>query len=312
MFQSLPARFSAIIAVTTLALGGASAQTFDDALREAVRNNPQLESQRQEQALARERISEARSQRLPDVTLSGEIGYQSVDTTRPFAIGVGDQPVGSAQLEAVVPVYTGGQITAGIRQAKAGKSASDAQYQAAYQNLTLQVLTTYLDVITARESVVIRENSVDLLREQARAASDRFDAGVVTRTDVALSDARLEGGRAALAGAEASLESTEALFEFLVGAKPTELIRPIVEPVLPDQFDDALQIALLENPQIEALEYAERAASEEVKRVEGGLKPSLSIVGNASVQETFTDNFRDTSVSALARARPGSPRGFHQ
>ena len=37
----------------------------------------------------------------------------------------------SAQVRATKPIYTGGRISAGIRQAKAGISAADAQYEAA-------------------------------------------------------------------------------------------------------------------------------------------------------------------------------------
>ncbi|HCE23716.1 MAG TPA: hypothetical protein DF282_14570, partial [Hyphomonas sp.] len=81
--------------------------------------------------------------------------------------------------------------------------AAESQYDAAVQDLILQVITAYVDVRSDLETVSIRENNVEVTGEQVRAASDRFDVGVVTRTDVSLSQARLEGARAALAGAEA-------------------------------------------------------------------------------------------------------------
>ncbi len=281
------------------------AQTLEAALSEAIEKNPQLEAQRQLNLIAGEQVEAARAERRPDVTVSGSYGYQSIDTNRPMFPGqqfVGDQAVASAQLQAEMPIYTGGRISAGIRQAKAGRGAADAQYRAAYQGLTLQVITAYLDVLTARETVAIRENSVSLLEEQSRASQDRFDAGVVTRTDIAQSDARLQGGLAALAGARAGLEAAHSVFAFLIGDVPGDLAPPPPPPAVPDTFEQALATALADNPEIEAQTFAERGASEAVGVAAGVLKPSVSIVGTASVQETFTDNFQDTSVSALARA----------
>ena len=44
--------------------------------------------------------------------LFGSYAYESIDSNRPFAFNLGDRPVASAQLEARLPVYTGGRIVA--------------------------------------------------------------------------------------------------------------------------------------------------------------------------------------------------------
>jgi outer membrane protein len=201
-----------------------------------------------------------------------------------------------------MPLYTGGRIDAGIRQAEAGISASEAQLSAAVQTLMLDVVTAYSDVLRDRETIKIRENSVALLSEQVRAAKDRFDVGVVTRTDVAQAEARLEGAVAGLSGAEAQLEASEAGYEFLVG-QPAGALAPLPEtPVLPETFDAALAIAIAENPDLLALRDNERVAREAVEAARGEMRPSVSIVGTAGYQENFEDNFEDTSVAALAQA----------
>ncbi len=279
----------------------ATAQTLDQSLQQAISNNPALESQRQQVLIAAEQITAAQAERRPDVSLSAGYGYQSVDTNRPFGFGVGDQSVGNAALEASIPLYTGGQIESGIDQAKAGRSSAEAAFETALQQLTLDVITAYLTVLTDREALKIRGTSVTLLENQVQASLDRFEAGVVTRTDVALSEARLEGGRAALAGAEAALESSMATYGFLVGQQPGALAMPDQLVGIPDTFELASGIADAENPQIQSLIFAERAAEEAVDVAAGSLKPSVALVGTATVQETFTDNFRDTNVTALVQ-----------
>ncbi len=207
--------FHRSLSVSLFALGltgmtAAQADTLADAINAALATNPGLQSQRVETDIARESVEQARSQGRTTVDLTGSAGYQYTDSNAAFASlsGTnGDRPIASAQIQAAKPIYTGGRINAGIRQAKAGVDAAESQYDAAVQDLILQVITAYVDVRSDLETVSIRENNVEVTGEQVRAASDRFDVGVVTRTDVSLSQARLEGARAALAGAEAVLEA---------------------------------------------------------------------------------------------------------
>jgi len=302
--------FHRSLSVSLFALGltgmtAAQADTLADAINAALATNPGLQSQRFQTDIALENVEQARSQRRPTLDLSGSAGYEYVDSNSPFASlsGTnGDRPIASAQIQAAKPIYTGGRINAGIRQAKAGVDAAESQYDAAVQDLILQVITAYVDVRSDLETVSIRENNVEVTGEQVRAASDRFDVGVVTRTDVSLSQARLEGARAALAGAEAVLEADIANYQFLTGLAPDDLAPPPPLPPLPASLDEAVQIALDTNPDLIAARHAERAAREAIDVARGQYKPQISIVGTAARQETYNDfTQRDSSVSAVAQ-----------
>jgi outer membrane protein len=281
----------------------AVADTLEDAIASAFATNPQIDLERSETDLAREGLEQARSRGRPTVNLNGSAGYEYIDTTSPFAFNLGDRSLATAQVQAVQPIYTGGGVSAGIRQAKAGINAADSQYEAVQQDLVLSVVTAYVDVRKDRETVAIRKNNVDVNAEQVRAANDRFDVGVVTRTDVALANARQEGAKAALAGAEATLEGSEANYELLIGKPPGDLVPPPPIPPLPASFDEAVLIALDNNPDIKAARHGERAANEAIKVARAQYRPQLSIVGSAGVQETYGSDSdqRDTSVSAVAQ-----------
>ncbi len=298
------------VAVSLLALsaGGlplAQAETLSDAVSAALATNPGLQAQRVETEIAVETVEQARAQGRTTLDLSGSAGYEYIDSNSPFAdlSGTnGDRPIASAQIQAAKSIYTGGRIRAGIRQARAGVDAAESQYDAAVQDLVLQVITAYVDVRSDLEAVAIRENNVEVKGEQVRAASDRFDVGVVTRTDVSLSQARLEGARAALAGAQATLEDDIANYQFLTGLTPTDLAPPPPLPPLPESLEAAVQIALDTNPDLVAARHAERAAREAIEVARGQYKPQISIVGTAARQETYNDfTQRDSSVSAVAQ-----------
>lgn len=294
--------------ISMLAIGSVLSVTpsFADTLRDAIQTayiqNPQLEAQRMQTAQAQERLAQARAQWRPQVTASGSYGYESLDSTRALSNNIGERPIATAQLQAVQPVYAGGRINAGIRQARAGVGTANAQLEGTGQDLILQVVTSYVDVLRDRETINIRRNSVELLAEQFQAAQDRFDVGEVTLTDVAQAEARFEGARAALASAEATLQGSEAAYMFLIGVPAGDLALVPPAPVLPYDVDEAVRVALAGSPDLEASRFNEQAAAENVKSAYGALKPTVSIVGSASVSETYVNDFRDTSVSATARA----------
>jgi outer membrane protein len=296
-----------LIGTCFLALGfgpALASETLDGAIASAFATNPQLEIERYRTEIARENLNLARSQGRPAVTLSASGGYEYLETTNPFAFGLGDRPIASAQIQAVQPLYTGGRISSSIRQAEAGLDSADLSFIAATQDLTLQVVTAYVNVRRDREAVTIRRNNVDVSAEQVRAAQDRFDVGVVTRTDVALARARFEGAQAALAGAEAALRGSEATYELLTGLAPGDLAPPPPVPPLPSTLEAAISEALAENPDIASARQDLRGAAAAVDTARADGRPQVNLIGTTAVQETFGDrNQRDSSVSALAQAR---------
>ena len=296
----------------------AISETLPEALDLAFQINPALEAQRAQIGVAREQLNQARGARAPTVDLSASGGYESLDSTQPAAFNVGDRPIATAQLQASIPVYAGGRIDAGIDQARAGIGAANAQFDSAAQDLILNVATAYVNVLRDREAIRIRANSVALLEEQLRAATDRFDVGFATRTDVKQAEARVQGSRASLAGAEAQLQASLSLYEVFVGQAAGDLADVPNSPALPDSFEAALASALADNPDLKALRQSEKAAEQAVRSAKGESRPSLSIVGTASAQETFdieatsisptqgivtlpADNYRDTQVRLLAQ-----------
>ena len=306
------------ISALSLSLSGQS-ETLQEALDRAFQTNPLLDAQRTEIGVAREQLNQARGARAPRVDLSASAGYESVDSNQPLAFSAGDRPISTAQVQATIPIYTGGRIDAGIDQAQAGILAAGAQFDGAAQDLILNVVTAYVDVLRDREAILIRANSVALLEEQLRAATDRFEVGFATRTDVKQAEARQQGARASLAGAEAQLQASLSIYEVFVGQAAGDLVPVASAPPLPASFEAALEAALSENPDLKALRQSERVAEQAVRFAKGETRPSVSIVGTAGVQETYgieataisptmgtitlpEDNYRDTNLSVFAQA----------
>ncbi|MEZ5968294.1 MAG: TolC family protein [Hyphomonas sp.] len=163
-----------------LMAGSGAAETLDDAVAAAITSNPQLDAaQRVQTEIARETLEQARAGGRTTVSVGGSAGYTYTDTNSPFSLSNGDSQSVAAQVQATKPIYTGGRIAAGVRQATAGINA-DAQYTmlprpdpAGHHQFT------WISGETARPGPSARQQ---VANEQERAAKDRFEVGVVTRT----------------------------------------------------------------------------------------------------------------------------------
>ena len=212
--------------VSTPALAQGSHDTLADAVDSAIGNNPQLMAERKARQGADETLNQANSQLGPQVNLSGSLGYDYTEVGRqvttasgtfPYA---GDNTRARVGLEARQSLWSGGSLSAQRDQARAGVDAAQAQLIYAEQQTVLRVVTAYMDVRRADREVDIRQSNVTALTQQVKAAKDRFDAGEVTRTDVAQAEARKAASEADLAAATSRRGKAYADYEQIVGRAP--------------------------------------------------------------------------------------------
>jgi outer membrane protein len=147
--------------------------------------------------------------------------------------------------------------------------------------------------------VSLNENNVRVLKTNLDASNDRFQAGDLTRTDVAQSQARLEGANAQLVLARANLTSSEENYRAVIGAAAGTLDQPPTMPMLPGDADRAEVTALNENPQIAAAVAAVKAAHTDVSTARASRMPQISA--------TASENYY--RLDDLARSLSSSAKG---
>jgi outer membrane protein len=109
-----------------------------------------------------------------------------------------------------------------------------------------------------------------------QATSDRFEIGDLTRTDVAQSEARLALAEGDLRTAEASLIASREAYIRLVGDAPRDLQPPPPLPGLPATAEEAVAIALNDNPDIEAANLEVNASRSDIGAAKASRAPRLS------------------------------------
>jgi outer membrane protein len=124
-----------------------------------------------------------------------------------------------------------------------------------------------------------------VLETNLEATRDRFQIGDLTRTDVAQSEARLQLGRSQLATSQGLLTSSEATYRQQIGHAPGQLAPPPPLPPLPATPEEAVRIALANNPDLIAISRQAVASGYDVHVAEASRLPTLSGV----LSETYVN-----------------------
>jgi outer membrane protein len=270
--------------VLTAIPASAQPMTLEEALGLAYETNPQLAAQQAALRATDEGVAQANAGWRPSVNAQGSYGMQRYGFT-PFSPAPG-VTVGNAtahpvqgQLTVTEPVFRGGRTYAEVRRAKALVRAGRAQLLGVEQTVLLSAATAYMDVVRDTAIVKLRQSNVGVLTKQRDATRIQFDAGALTRTDVAQSEARLAGAQSDLTSAQGQLAVSRANFVQAVGRPAETLVTDPALPSTPENEANLKAIALKQNPSLVSALESERAASLSVDDSYGALLPQLSVQG---------------------------------
>lgn len=299
---------AAVAALTSLA-GAAGAVSLEEAVSAAYDSNPTLLAARAGLRATDETVNQARAGMRPDISAETSYGLQRVDgrtgtrrqreTSDPFSVGV----------TATQRLYDGGRTFNNVRAREDTVSAARARLVNTEQQVILDVVTAYYDVLRDQESVSLASNNVRVVGEQLRATRDRFDVGEVTRTDVSQAEARLAQSRANLASAQGQLQASQQSFRAVTGLEPAGMTQRNGLPTLPASLSEAVDDAVGRHPLVTAARYDERSAQRDVKAQVGGLLPTVSLRGgyNYGDADAFGGNDGDYTGAASVTVTASIP-----
>lgn len=279
--------FAAAILATT-ALSPAFAETLTGAMAKAYQNNAEMNSARASVRVTDESVPIAKSGYRPTIA-----GTSSVTHTSESGVANSQRlTVGSFGIEIQQRLFDGFQTRNNVRAAEAQVRASDESLRNTEQTVLFNAAAAFMDVIRDRQVAVLRQQNLQFLEEQVRAAKSRFEVGEGTRTDVAQAEASRSSAVAQLASARANVLSVEAVYRRVIGEAPGKLTRPAAAKGLPKNVDEAIGIATVQHPAILATEHLVDAQSFVVKSTEGQLLPQVT--ASAGLSRTNRSTSPDT------------------
>ena len=289
--------------------GVARAETLADALASAYVNSGLLQQNRALLRAADEDVAQAVSNLRPIIDWTTDITRDFQRSRSGVSNSFISGATGNAETTANIGI-TGSLLLYDFKRsdflteaAKETVLAMRETLRSVEQAVLLTAVSAYMDVIRNREFVALRRNNLSLLREELRAAKDRFEVGEVTRTDVAQAESAVALARSGLAAAEGDLARAVEEFRKAVGRDPVALSTPRDLTALGGDVAAAKASAMQRHPDIREAQRNVKAAELNVSAAAAAKRPSLSLTGRlgASNQLTGSGFSRSGSVGVELR-----------
>ena len=266
------------------------AEVLADALADAYNNSGLIDQNRALLRAADEDVAAIVSELRPIINWTA-------DVTRSFGrsktSGV-SRPVGSTDANLGVSLdlllYDFGRTPLRIEAAKETVLATREGLRSVEQQVLFRAIQAYMNLRRNSQFVSLRENNLRLLRQELRAARDRFEVGEVTRTDVSQAEAALALARSGLATARGNLAQAVEEFRAAVGRGPGQLSAPRRLPALQGGIQQAKTIALRNHPDALQVQHEVSSAELTVRAAEAAMKPRVGLTAGLRVGESLDDS----------------------
>lgn len=283
-----------IATAMSLAFGGnaANAETLADALTHAYENSGLLEQNRALLRAADEDVALAVAATLPVIQWSATATNQTPRTPGSDLIAA------TARISGELTLYDGGANQLAIEAQKETVLGTRQSLINVEQSVLLRAVQAYMNVRRNSEFLALRQNNVRVITEEFRAAQDRFEVGEVTRTDVALAEARLAAARSLLASAQGNLAQSSEEFRTAVGRVPSSP-RPATPAPVSRGIDEAKAFAVRNHPSLREAQHAVSAAELNIRRAEASYGPDVTLSGQVGLDQDLNSG-RSVSITATA------------
>ncbi|MGE3189180.1 MAG: efflux RND transporter permease subunit [Vicinamibacterales bacterium] len=271
--------------------------SFDQALDRALADNQLLKVADEQVRESQARVTEARTNFLPDVNLN----FQYTPAQRfpliriPAGIfGPEEQTFQAAftrqnimTVSVTQPLYTGGRLSSAYGVRAAGLDEARLTRERRRQELTAQVTEAFYGALMSAGGVDVAEEQVSLSTRRLELARARFEAGTVARLDVLQAEVELANARARRIQAQAAVDTSHQRLRTLLSLPQDQPL--VLKGTLDDRpaalARDALAQALPSRPDLRAFGARQEMAEHAVSLANAEWKPSLALTGNLQYQE---------------------------
>ena len=262
----------------------ARAETLPDALVRTYQGNPQINAERARQRATDENVPQALSGYRPQVVGTLSYGLALTRTLLPDnTIQTGLQRPWTIGVTVTQTLFNGFRTANTVRQAEAQVRSGREALRNVGQNILLDGVTVYTDVLAYQGLVEAQQANLTALAEVLRTTRERLASGDVTPTDVAQAEARFNRGRADLNAAEVNLAVSQANYARIVGSPPGRLApAEPVDRLLPRTREEASASSRRDHPAILGAQHDIDAAQFAISIAESSLWPQVNVQGSAS------------------------------
>lgn len=297
-----------LVALVLAGLGARAASTpvpetldLKTAVRFALENNFSIQQARERIRQQDGVLIEVSSREIPSLAASAL--YQRNDTEISGGFPASDQNW-QISLTATQVIYAGGGVRAAVKGTKLAREAAVLELQAVINEALLQVRTAFYSVLLAREQIKVQESNVELLQQQLKTATERYDAGTVSSFEKLRAEVAVANARVPLITARnnyrLAIESLRLALGFTMSQSEMGRKEPVFQGTLdftPAQFDRlaALETARAKRPDLERINRLAEAREEGVTSARSAYYPNVAAFGGWALRKGPTNSFGDSN-----------------
>ncbi len=254
----------------------------------AYAQNPTIVRQRAAQRAADEGYVQTRSQLGPTLNFGGSVSYAD-HSSYDFATNSNYRSITGLSVTGNQVLFASGSLAASLDASKSAVQAGEEGLRSVEMGILTNVIGIYTAVRRDQEALQISQDNYDILKKQLDQTQAQFDAGQLTRTDVAQSQARLSASAASLASVQAQLDGDRATYVSIVGQSPVALEAEPDLPGLPTDFNAALAAAESNNPDLQSAIKTAESYKARVKVARSAFGPTIGLQGSTT-ENAITGN----------------------
>jgi len=307
----------------TATIAPAAELTLHQAVASALANNPEIRAASERSAAAAERLEGGKRRRLPKIGLSETYLYTN-NPAEVFALTLNQgrfdmggfflsdpnnpDPLSTwiTRADLVLPVYTGGKLSARIGQAESMATAEERSLSHTRDKVTFETITAYINLAKAREHQALLEKAQATTAEHVRLAGQYAAQGVILEADVLQASVYLSEMDDLVMQATNGANLAQAALNFQMGADqtlPRDLTPlPPAGPVA-GNLASWISAALEDRQDLAAARLKLEAGRLEEKATRPGYYPEIAVLGHYDLYDDsiFGANGHSGSVMAVAK-----------
>ena len=266
----------------------------------AVQNNFAIRQARERIKQQEGVIVEVTSREIPNVAANAS--YQFNDTAIAQGFPASDR-AWQINLTASQVLYSAGGVRSVVRSSRLVREAALLDLKGVINEALLQVRTGFYAVLLAREQIKVQESNLELLQQQLKTATDRFEAGTVSSFEKLRAEVAVANAKVPLITANnnyrLAIESLRQVLGFT--SNQPETLRKVPEFVgtldyTPVSFDlaGAFTTAQASRPELDRLARLAEAGEEGITAARSAKYPSVSAFGGWTLRKGVTSDFGDS------------------
>ena len=266
--------------------------TVDEAIAMALRQNPFHLASQEKVIQARSQVRQAVSGFLPTVSAQGTDTLDeklfvlefpslipgeppqriSIDFTKDYQMALGFS----------LPLFAGGRLTAGYKQATYGLQASREAVRLSEQETIFETKRAFYGYLLAKEFSAVADEGLALAEKFRDNVKNLFEVGMASKFDLLRSEVQVANLKPQAIRARNSIEVAALGLKTILGIAldtPIEVRGELAPEPLDAAAEGVIAEALAQRPELRQLDYQRRMAGEMLKIARGSLLPTLAIGG---------------------------------